>query len=45
VPQAKTLENLRKVIRGALHVPPEDEELIDFILAVYVSNQIPGDPL
>jgi len=39
------LEALRSQIAHWLHIPAEDQDGIDFILAVYVSNRFPGDPL
>jgi hypothetical protein len=36
---------LQNRIASWLHIPAEDAELIDFVLAVYKSNEIPGDPL
>ncbi len=39
------LKSVRDQIAQWLHIPTEDRDVIDFILAVYVSNRIPGDPL
>ena len=39
------LEKLRNQINRWLHIAPEDSDLIDYVLAVYVSNEMPGDPL
>jgi len=36
---------LRERLAKWLSIPHEDEDLIDFCLAVYKSHQIPGDPL
>jgi hypothetical protein len=46
-PSAKpfAIEELRKRLAKWLSIPQEDEDLIDFCLAVYKSHQIPGDPL
>jgi DNA-binding transcriptional ArsR family regulator len=44
-PTSLSLDELRDLIARWLHIPPEDAEGIDFVLAVYVSNRIPGDPL
>jgi hypothetical protein len=40
-----SIEELRTEIRKWLSIPDEDSDLIDFCLAVYVSQRIPGDPL
>jgi DNA-binding transcriptional ArsR family regulator len=45
IPTSLSLNELRDLIATWLHIPPEDVEAIDFVLAVYVSNRIPGDPL
>jgi hypothetical protein len=45
IPTSLSLDELRDSIATWLHIPPEDVEAIDFVLAVYVSNRIPGDPL
>src|SRR5215831_16569088 len=42
---ASSLATLRELIAENLHIPVDDQEIIDFILAVYVSHRIPGDPL
>ena len=39
------LRELQNRIASWLHIPAEDAELIDFVLTVYKSNEIPGDPL
>ncbi len=39
------LLELRRSIAAWLHIPAEDADLIDFVLAVYKSNEMPGDPL
>jgi hypothetical protein len=39
------IASLRARLSRWLSVPPEDQDLIDFSLAVYKSNEIPGDPL
>jgi hypothetical protein len=39
------IEELREQLAKWLSIPPQDEDLIDFCLAVYKSHQIPGDPL
>lgn len=39
------IDELRTEIGKWLSIPPEDLDLIDFCLAVFVSQQIPGDPL
>jgi len=39
------IEELRENLAKWLSIPREDEDLIDFCLAVYKSHQIPGDPL
>lgn len=39
------IDDLRARITQWLHIPDEDAEIIDLILAVYASNRIPGDPL
>lgn len=43
--ECKSIEALRHQIAQWLHIPAEDQDVIDFILAVYVSNRISGDPL
>jgi hypothetical protein len=40
-----SIEDLRALIASCLHIPDVDLDLIDFCLAVYKSNEIPGDPL
>lgn len=45
IPKTTPIETLRERITSLLHIPPEDRDVIDFILAVYVSNRMPGDPL
>jgi hypothetical protein len=44
-PIASSIGELREKLAKWLSIPPKDEELIDFCLAVYKSHQIPGDPL
>jgi hypothetical protein len=44
-PTKPTIEKLRRSLGLWLSIPPEDEELIDFCLAVFKSHEIPGDPL
>jgi hypothetical protein len=39
------LEDLRSRIAHWLHIPVEDADVIDFVLAVYKSNELAGDPL
>jgi len=45
VPSYVSLANLRGRIAEWLHIPSEDLDAIDFILACYVSNRMPGDPV
>jgi hypothetical protein len=40
-----TLDMLRQTMSDWLFIPAEDRDMIDFILAVYRSHVIPGDPL
>ncbi len=40
-----TIGELRGLIASWLHIPEEDYDLIDLCLAVFKSNEIPGDPL
>jgi len=40
-----SIEQLRANLSKWLSIPDEDQDLIDFCLAVYKSHQIPGDPL
>ncbi len=42
---AQPTHKLNTALADWLSIPPEDEDMIDVILAVYVSNRIPGDPL
>ena len=39
------IARLREKIMKWLSIPSEDADLIDFCLAVYKSNELPGDPL
>jgi hypothetical protein len=39
------LGRLHKVFGKWLHIPPEDQDIIDVFLATYVSNRFKGDPL
>lgn len=43
--QPVPIDILRNLISKWLHIPSEDHDLIDVSLAVYKSNEIPGDPL
>lgn len=40
-----SIAELSQEIRKWLHIPDEDLDVIDFTLAVYVSNRMAGDPL
>lgn len=42
---ALTIQDVHRAIGAQLHIPPEDRDMIDFTLAVYKSNEMPGDPL
>jgi hypothetical protein len=44
-PKPSGIAQLRTSLSRWLSIPPEDEDLIDFCLAVYKSHGIPGDPL
>lgn len=39
------IHELREEIGKWLSIPSEDQDIIDFCLAVFISQQIPGDPL
>src|SRR5271154_5301037 len=39
------ITRLREQISKWLWIPDEDADIIDFCLAVYKSNELPGDPL
>ena len=46
VPDGKTrLDDLRMLLGRWLYIPSEDLDIIDLCLAVYKSNEMPGDPL
>ena len=40
-----SLKRLRKKIAKWLYIPTEDLDAIDFVLAVFCSNPLPGDPV
>ena len=44
-PVCSGLVTLRTKISMWLHLPSEDADLIDLVLATYMSNKMPGDPL
>lgn len=43
--ECTSIEALRCRIAQWLHIPAEDQDVIDFMLAVYLSNRMAGDPL
>lgn len=43
--EIRTITDLHAELQKWLSIPPEDADLIDFVLAVVKSHEIPGDPL